>query len=304
MDWNEELLKSARIGDLERVKECLTNGANVNARDSDGQTALIITSYRGMMKNEIFFEISKLLVQNGIDVNAQDNDGWTALMAASYHGQFGIMEFLIENGADVNIAENNDNTALIFASSLGHFEIVKFLVENGADINAENKDGKTALDKAEEENVEIKEFLISAGAKYARPLIKFVQIGDLDKIKECLANGIDVNEKDNDGWTALMFASSNGDLEIVKLLLTKGANVNIKDNDGRTALMYASYNGYFEIVKCLINNGADVYAKDNGDTTVLHYARTDEIKEFLIKASAKNGHKNVPEIDIDDEIPF
>ena len=44
-----------------------------------------------------------------------------------------------------------------------------------------------------------------------------------------------------------------GKTELVKLLLTAGADVNIKNNDGDTALIWASYNGYTEIVKLLEN---------------------------------------------------
>ncbi len=56
--------------------------------------------------------------------------------------------------------------------------------------------------------------------------------GDLPKVKSLLAKGAEVNAKDKDALTALMFASMNGHREIVELLLDKGADVNAKDIEG------------------------------------------------------------------------
>ena len=65
-----------------------------------------------------------------------------------------------------------------------------------------------------------------------------------------------LNEKDKDGNTALILASSNGNVEVVKYLIDSGANVNIKNNECKTALDLAEENGYEEIAEILKNAGA------------------------------------------------
>lgn len=81
-------------------------------------------------------------------------------------------------------------------------------------------------------------------------------VGDLQSVEVCIENGADVNARDMDGFTALMWACMRGNFEIVKYLVERGADVNAKNDAGFTALMMASGQGYFEIVEYLIENGA------------------------------------------------
>lgn len=55
------------------------------------------------------------------------------------------------------------------------------------------------------------------------------------------------------GWTALMYATSNGNKFVVESLLSQNAKVNLQDLNGWTALMYAISNGNKEIVNMLLN---------------------------------------------------
>jgi ankyrin repeat protein len=62
-------------------------------------------------------------------------------------------------------------------------------------------------------------------------------------VQVLLAAGADVEVKDNNGRTSVMYASRNGRKEVVQVLLAAGADVEVKDNDGWTALMWASLRG-------------------------------------------------------------
>ena len=104
--------------------------------------------------------------------------------------------------------------------------------------------------------------------------------GHKDIVETLLANGADWNAVSMDGWTALMMAANNGAIDIVKILLAKGVNVNAKDNSGITALMWAAYNGFTDIAEVLVANGADVNAVNKNGFTVLTLA-------------AKEGHTDV-----------
>ncbi len=77
----------------------------------------------------------KDLISRGANVNVKDKDGWTALIIASFEGHIEIAKELIANGTDVNAKANNGVTALVFAYVKGHDEIFKELIDRGADVN-------------------------------------------------------------------------------------------------------------------------------------------------------------------------
>lgn len=105
-------------------------------------------------------------------------------------------------------------------------------------------------------------------------------------VKVLITAGIDVNAKDDAGFTPLMYASLKGYEEIVKMLLSVRADVKPKDPFGRTALILGAYNkDNTNIIQMLIDAGADVNAKDVGGTTALMAAGPNlEIAQILIKA--------------------
>ena len=116
------LMRAARDGNTERVKELIDQGVDINRRDDNGRTALVFAVIN------THYETMKVLLEYGADVNAKSNKGGTALMAAASAGDLRMVQALLDKGADVHarLLETNES-AVTFAASHGYAEIVRLL---------------------------------------------------------------------------------------------------------------------------------------------------------------------------------
>lgn len=114
--------------------------------------------------------------------------------------------------------------------------------------------------------------------------------GDVSKITEALKNGMPVDQKEENGNSALMLASFDGHVEVMQVLLDAGADVNLRDTLNRTPLMFASSGPYPAAVKLLLANGADINAIDKDEHfTSLMFAAAEglsPIVDILLEAGA------------------
>lgn len=114
--------------------------------------------------------------------------------------------------------------------------------------------------------------------------------GLADAVNAMLEQGIDINNIDQDGRTALMYAAFNGHEDVVKSLLENDADVNISDNFGRTALMFASSGPFPGTVKILLDSDAEIDMADTEEHfTALMYAAAEgqlEVVEILLQNGA------------------
>jgi ankyrin repeat protein len=265
------LYYASLLGILEVVERLLAAGANVNAANYGGWTALQAASGAGHLK------VVERLLAAGADVNAAAAAGYRgrmALQAASEGGHLAIVERLLAAGADVNVADYYGWTALQTASGAGNLKVVERLLAAGADVNAAADDddsGWMALQAASRGgHLEIVDRLLAAGADVNAAaggyrgwtaLQEASEGGHLEIVERLLAAGADANAAD-DSWTALQTASRGGHLEVVKRLLAAGADVNAAaaDRGGQTALQAASEGGHLEVAERLLAAGAAVNA--------------------------------------------
>ena len=107
-----------------------------------------------------------------------------------------------------------------------------------------------------------------------RALLKAAEDGNIEAVKQAIADGADVNAK-NYGMTPLHIAAQTGHKEVSELLIIKGADVNAKDRDDGSPLHHAAFWGRKEVVELLIDKGANVNAKDDIYGTPLDLAERD-----------------------------
>jgi ribosomal protein S18 acetylase RimI-like enzyme len=81
---------------------------------------------------EGYTELVKLLLDAGADIEAKDKYGYTALIRAASNGYTEVVKLLLDAGADIEAKKENGDTALIRAASNGHTEVVKLLKQYGA----------------------------------------------------------------------------------------------------------------------------------------------------------------------------
>ncbi|HEV8483563.1 MAG TPA: ankyrin repeat domain-containing protein, partial [Blastocatellia bacterium] len=135
-DLDLDLIKASKKGDIAKTKELLAQGADVNSKDWQGDTALILTRQ---------VEIARVLLRHRADVDAKNAYGVTALIQAADSGQQAVVQVLIEGGAKIDLRDGYGYTALLRAAMSGHAPVVEILLRMGADPLAANDLGKTAL---------------------------------------------------------------------------------------------------------------------------------------------------------------
>ena len=182
----------------------------------------------------------------------------------------------------------------------GNIEAVKQHLADGVDVNSKNDIGRTPLDVA----IAFKQSPIAdllrqhSGKtrdelKAAESIVAAIRLGNIEAIKQHLADGADVNAKEaKNQITPLHWAAWRGRKEIAELLIAKGADVNVKNKDGGTPLHNAAWKGHVEIAKLLIVKNADVTAKDVEGQTPLDWAEEEkqkEIADLLRKHGGKTG---------------
>jgi TonB family protein len=132
------LMRAARKGDVDAMKEAIADGAEIDAADASGWTALM---YGAMNESS---EPVELLLKAGANPNHRSFAGDTPLMAAATDRDFD--EELSKAGADINAKNKNGVSALMILAAEGEGAEVKSALDAGADAFAKDAKGRTPLD--------------------------------------------------------------------------------------------------------------------------------------------------------------
>lgn len=281
----QTLHQAAAAGDTEQVRKLLAQGADVNAKDKNGQTPLHSAAWYGRK------DVVAVLLAQGANINETDGSGQTPLHLAATFGGKPLSEFILAQGAQIDARDKAGNTPLHAAAGFPSVDrdLLELMIAKGADVKARNEAGQTPLhrvsmirrlDKRLERTAEV---LLALGAEVdakdksgCTPLHFAVETGHSELVNLLVAKGADVKTRAADGTTLLHQAVKSEQLDMVELFLSRGIDINSARSDGRTALHLAlaanpSTNSINvnSIVEALIARGADVKARDvRGNTPV------------------------------------
>jgi ankyrin repeat protein len=254
---------AAGTGNAAMVKLLIRSGANVNSRDDLWTTPLHAAAMYGGDRQAI-----EALVAAGADIEASDKQGVTPLMLAGRSGTLKAVETLAAHGASLDAKGSNGLPVIGYAALGGNEEVVKFIYEKG---------GRDLIRHARQD------LLFNCAAAGGSKMLAEI----------LLAAGVDVNVRDEAGYTPLLTAIEHDRRELAGFLLERGANRGARTNRGRglfevacetgnialakemlasdrgnraALLNHAAKNGRVELVELLLDQGADVNVPDeNGD---------------------------------------
>jgi uncharacterized protein len=119
-------------------------------------------------------------------------------------------------------------------------------------------------------------------------IIKYSKKGDLAKVQQLIASGADLNAKDKDNTTALIWAIQKKHMDIARFLIDKGADVSVQGTS--IALITAARYGYTELVTLLLEKGVDINSLNEAHCSALmiaSYMGEPETAKILIDKGAK-----------------
>ena len=240
---------AAESRDTQLVKRLFKNGADVNAEQVDGMTALHWAAYHDNAA------LGGRLLKKGANASVKNRYGITPLHLACLNGNAQLIGTLIEHGADPDDSINGGETALMTAARTGKLEAVKVLLRAGAEVDAEERNNQTAVMwAAAEGHTAVVRALVEAGADFNRSLGR-------------------------SGFNAFYFAIREGRTGVVKYLLSKGADVNgamRPESNGQDyarrgtgPLLLAVENGHYDLAVVLLDAGANAHDARTG-FSILH----------------------------------
>lgn len=123
------IIYAARQCNYGLMEFLIEKGADVNVRDNNEDTPLMIIAYKyesgvGMDSPA---DLTKLLIKAGEDIDAKGRGGWSVLHSAVWFGHAGMVKVLIDAGADITIKADDGRTPLDFAIQQGRQPIIDML---------------------------------------------------------------------------------------------------------------------------------------------------------------------------------
>ena len=251
------LMYAAQAGSAEAMRILIDHGADVNAQNDFGSTALM-WSVSDPSK-------VRLLLDHGAQANMAAKSGRTPLITAAFTNPSAeVVRLLIAKGAKVDVMDSRHVTPLYAATFANDTATVRLLLAAGADLDTPDTFvGLTPLmNAAGNRNLEVVKLLLAKGAKVNA-------VSKTEGLPKIQTGTVEFG-----GWTPLLMASAFGPPEAVKLLLDAGARIDAQDYRGFTPLMLAVGTDRYDrrTVNMLVAHGADLKPTNRAGETALDWA--------------------------------
>jgi uncharacterized protein len=222
-------------GDLARIRALLPKQTNLDARFEAGGTLLHLASRQGSI------DIARELLSKGANIEARDDEGRTALHLAAQYDHESLAKLLLAKGANVNAQDGAGETPLFIVANHAepHVKLARLLLASGADGTIRSRDHIAPRS--------LTELIDELGTE----LVETCQEGQVDRVKELLDKGANIDFRADDGRAPLHAAVSAHRADLVRLLLSRGATVLVKDRDGVTPRDLAVLDGWTDMAHTL-----------------------------------------------------
>lgn len=250
---------ACRQGHAECVRMLALAGANIEARAEPEQDTPLMNAVA--LDNG---PMVQTLLDIGADIDAVQRQGRTAVQVAAYYGHLKALQALISGGANLDIMDHEEYTPLRCAIEWKHPEAAMLLLQHRVRINTTFTDHEhTSLHLAvSSQYTEVIEALLKKGADVEAfdadgdpPLQWAVHKGDLNSVKVLLRYGAQINRQNpSSGETVLHWAVKCGHISVTELLLANGADTSLIDVDTVTKITNATEDN-FDICRALVVTG-------------------------------------------------
>ncbi len=276
------------------VKHLLENGAKTDVIDDKGYSVLNFTANAGVKNTKLY----DLLIKHSVHIRKDKTPkGANALLLiVSNLSDFKMVDYFISKGLPLHSTDKEGNGLFNYAAQKGNMKMLEILINKGLSYKALNKNGGNAMLFATKRanSLSYFKYIESLGIEPnvttnqgETPLHNLAyRTKDVATLNYFINKGVDVNQADKNGNTALLNAVSRNSLAIIKLFTSKTKNINHKNKNGQSALTRALRNNSI-IVQFIINRGADVSVKDKKGNHLGYYVfntySSKRIKEFELK---------------------
>ncbi|XP_055945199.1 uncharacterized protein LOC129975931 [Argiope bruennichi] len=270
-----KLFSALTEGKMEKVKDCISKGADVFGRDMRSQTSLHFAAKGPCL------ETVKFVLKFNLDVYAVDINLQTALHVASWYGRLATVEYLIqESKSSINCIDIYGRTPLHLAAINGHTDVVRCLLNHDAKMAPIDRFGNAALHYAIIHNhltiasiLLEKESGVDANKTFLGDTALHLASGKGHmNLVVYLLDKIPVNFRSDLNFVALHKAAKGGHTNVVELLITAGAKINAKSLKGTTPLHLAAEKGHYAVALKLLQHGADINITDLNGSTPLSFS--------------------------------